>query len=222
MSVQVLLDKIRVAVLPPPGDGISLLSASTTVMSVSAVYLYFAGYIFSYFYYRAFGVAVEALDLPPQYYFVHSYSVFDTGPGALSFSILILIVSAYSIGKLRRGLLLLSLIGAFPALFSVSHQSAQNASYLMRRKPNATVNFKFKDATGKKLSEAGTIESPAPPGCGQTVPGMEGQYALLLDAKDRVIVFCQPRSSILPNENPPASVYTVLRSDLLWSEIISN
>jgi hypothetical protein len=151
------------ALLHPPltGEATSLLSASTAVMSVSAVYLCFAGYIFSFFYYRAFGVTLESLDVPAQYYFVHAYTVLESTPGLLLLTGIVLTVSGYSAGKIRRGILLVTLTAAFPLLFFVGNRVAQETSDSVRSNTKiAIVKFKFKDDARKSPPTAGPDSTP--------------------------------------------------------------
>lgn len=42
----------------------------------AAVYLYFAGYVYIYYYYNSFGISLNALDIPIYYFFVYAFNVF--------------------------------------------------------------------------------------------------------------------------------------------------
>ncbi len=89
-------ERVRRTIAPAAGESPSLLGASSGIIAVSAIYLYFAGYIFSYFYYQAFGVTLESLDLSPQYYFIRAFTVFQTFAGILLLCVLVAIAYAYA------------------------------------------------------------------------------------------------------------------------------
>jgi hypothetical protein len=110
MTLRAFLKRARASVRPPSGGTTSVLAASSGIVAIGAVYLYFFGYIFEYFYYQAFGVTIESLDLSPQYYFVHAYTGVESRQGLLVVTPLILIVYTYSIGLVRRGLLVASVV----------------------------------------------------------------------------------------------------------------
>ena len=211
-------ERVREVIAPTPGESKSLLAVATGVMSIAAVYLYFTGYMFALFYYRGFGVTLESLDVSTQYFFVSSYTVFRTAPGIVVFCVMALIVFGYASGFLRQWLLVGCLIGAFPLLFHTSYGVARRDVADKRGHPEAFVKFRFKaeDAKGgaEKVKDGGFSSQEL------TELGDQEQLFLLLETKDRIIVFHQPASSFMPaGVTPPVEVYTLLRSDLKWSVV---
>ena len=220
-------DKLRGIIAPPPGEAKSLLAVATGVMSIAAVYLYFTGYMFALFYYKGFGLTLESLDVSTQYFFVSSYTVFQTVPGMIVFGVMALIVFGYAAGVLRQWLLVVCLVAMFPVLFHISYSVARRDVADERSHPEAFVKFRFKaeDAAKVPVSPAVNPSLISPPKETMTSEkltelGDNEQLDLLLETKDRIIVFYQPVSSFLPTgATPPVQVYTLLRSDLKWSVV---
>lgn len=63
-----------------PGNS-GLLAASSGLLAIGTVYLYFVGFLYSYFFFQQFGVGLESLDLSTTYYLIHSYSALNTPIG---------------------------------------------------------------------------------------------------------------------------------------------
>lgn len=212
------LERVRGAVRPRAGETPGLLSASTGLMAIVGVYLYFTGYIFSFFYYKAFGVPMESLDLSSQYFLIMAFTVFRTMRGLVLFAALVGIAFGYATGKIRMGLLLVVLIGAFPALFFMSYHVARVVAVEERSKPESYIQFQF------KKPESAMVASPSGD-AGSTDELMtlskSGELHTLSETKDRIVVFYQP-PSLIPNEVPAVEVYTLLRSDLAWSVVTAN
>lgn len=53
----------------------SFLSSLKEVTFFVAVYLYFAGFVYSYYFYDNFGIPLRVIDTPVYYYFVFSYNI---------------------------------------------------------------------------------------------------------------------------------------------------
>lgn len=209
--------RLRRAVVPETKDGPGLLSIASGVISIAAIYLYFAGYIYCLFYYRGFGVTLESLDLSTQYFFVHSYPVLSTGWGLGLLIAFALVVYGFAAGLLRRWVLLVWMIGAFPAIYYISYGTAREEVASKRASPTSFVRFRFKSDDAKATSgDGGTGNGEF--STEQVVKlGDAGQLFLLLETKDRIVVFYQPPSP-LPGLalTSAVQVYTLLRSDLKW------
>jgi hypothetical protein len=224
-------DRVRSAVRPPEGESPNLFAASSAVFSISAVYLYFAGYVFSYFYYyKGFGVTLESLDLSPQFYFMRAYTVFESVAGVCLIAVMIFFLLVYMGGKLRRGLLLLMLLAAFPVLFHLSEYQGEKEQIRSLCNADNTIQFQYKEGSEKGAQPATKpattpVAVPAPSeisDSGSTVLNKQqlaamandGKLSLLLETKDRLVLFKIPKSCDSPFGAPQAQVYTVLRSDL--------
>lgn len=210
---------LRRAVVPEAKDGPGLLSIASGVISIAAVYLYFAGYIYCLFYYRGFGVTLESLDLSTQYFFVHSYPVLSTSWGLALLIAFGLVVYGFAAGLVRRWLLVVWMIGAFPAIYYISYAAARQEVASKRAAPTSFVRFRFKsdDAKSAAADGGGNGEFST-----QELVKMSdaGELFLLLETKDRIVVFYQPPSP-LPGLalTSAVQVYTLLRSDLKWAVV---
>ena len=232
------------AVRPKAGQTPNLFAASSAVLGVAAVYLYFAGYIFCYaFYNRGFGVTLESLDLSPQFYFVRSYTVLATVRGTLVMAVLVVMITAYAGGALRRGLMVLALAAAFPALFYVSTTIGERESGKVQCHAVNTVQFQFNDGDKKEKEgdkkgkakgedkEAAVAETPAATdddADSDTVTratlmklSRGGELSLLLETKDRIVVYKISQCSG-PLGAPDKQVYTLLRDDLDFVSVLTS
>ena len=205
---------------PSAGETPSLFAASATILSLASIYLYFAGYIFAFFYYGyGFGVTLESLDLSTQYYFMQSYKGLATPIGVLLIAAVIVAVVAYISGRVNRGVMLLVLIGTFPALLAVSgRHEAVKREVAERCHPGLpAIRLHFKTSTASKADAAGAVASDMANEA-LAKAGEDGKLFLLLETKDRIVFFEVGDCSVLGDKNPPSlDVYTVLRADLEFS-----
>jgi hypothetical protein len=228
-----LLYSLRSFLAPGPGQVPNLFAASATVLSISTVYLYFSGYIFSYFYYgEGFGVTLESLDLSPQFYFMRSYTCLRTPGGICLVILLLVVINIYLRGGLRAGPVLLAMLAVFPVLFYISYHTAWTERQENFCRPSSTIQFRFKEPATKtpvRASQAEAVTGPDPFGSdrvtGQELVelGQQNELSLLLETKDRLVVFKKPNCYLLgagsPRIPPAAHIYTVLRSDLEFTHI---
>ena len=235
--MQTLLEKLRTVLAPQPGQAPNLFQTSATVLSISAVYLYFAGYVFCYFYYyEGFGVTLESLDLSLQFYLMRAYTCLRSISGLCLLLVLAVVITVYLRGMLRGGVMLLAMLAAFPLLFYVSYHTAWAERQANFCNPSSTIQFSFKEPAGKSpafaavptvsgdngspgktISDAATLQD-------LTALGDANELSLLLETKDRIIVFKKPDCHLLgadgPVIPPAAHVYTLLRSDLEFTNVM--
>jgi len=236
--MQTLLERLRSILCPRPGQTPSLFQASATVFSISAVYLYFAGYLFCHFYYtQGFGVTLESLDLPTQFYFVRAYTCLLSAGGLCLMLAMLLVITAYLRGLLRSGITLLAMLAAFPLLCYISYHTAWTEQQANFCSPASSIQFRFKESSGK--TPASDVVVPITSGDKKPSSeaifdlattrelmalGHSGELSLLLETKDRIVVFkkpsCYPLGNNGPMMPPKAQVYTLLRSDLEFTEVI--
>jgi hypothetical protein len=236
--MQTLLERLRSIVRPRPGQTPSLFQASATVFSISAVYLYFAGYVFCYFYYyQGFGVTLESLDLSTQFYFVRAYTCLRSVGGLCLVLALLLVITAYLKGLLRNGITLMAMLATFPLLFYISYHTAWTEQQANFCSPASTIQFRFKERSEKAPVSDAAVPATSrdkKPSSEATFDlatarelmalGHSGELSLLLETKDRIVVFKKPNCYLLgekgPMMPPKAQVYTLLRSDLEFTEVI--
>lgn len=180
-----------------------------------AVYLYFAGFVYIYYYYDHFGIPLRVVDTPVYYYFVYSYNI-TWNLGAVRWADLLtrqstwvslIIILAFSTTLMvvrrdkRKSILLLACLTAlFPLLSSLAFETANIEAKRLRLGETAKeITFVFKedsrlpspvraarDAAGAKEQQAGGAG-----GGGDAVPpqGDSAEYEslrLLLDSNKRV------------------------------------
>jgi hypothetical protein len=207
------------------GDRVpNLLTAAPAIISVVVAYLYFAGWVFDYFYYGDFGVGLLSFDMPFQYFIVSSYTVFSSTPGAVFMSILLLILFLYATKWLSRLVLVASLIITFPILFLTARAVAHRVAEDVRVSPKTIVHISFKnpEAAGNSAIDSG-VRPTASRANAATIPKLldldkEEQLHLLVETKDRIVVYYQP-ASIVADVLSNVYIYSIMRSDLQWSMV---
>jgi hypothetical protein len=208
------LHVVRTRLRPTSGTASGLLSAGTTIISVIVAYLYFAGWVYSYYFYEDFGVYLVSFDVPFQYFPVYAFTVMTSVSGAVLTLALLSALYLFVRNRLSGLTLMALLIVAFPLSFltaqNIGHSEA--TSERIRRKP--IVHFSFKNPELAKYSIK-LSERPV------SILDLdtEEKLDLLLETKDRVVVFYQP-DSIGP-VLPAVYVYSVMKSDLQWSMVIN-
>ena len=257
--MQDFLEKLRSIVVPPPGETHSLFQASAVVFSISTIYLYFAGYIFCYFYYFAgFGVTLESLDLSTQFYLMRAYTCLGSYAGACFLLAVLLIVFAYLRGLLRTSVTLVAMLVAFPVLFYLSSYRAQMEHDAVFCNPVNRIQFRFKGQSEKlpaienmtpaavganqakkdqperasaaadttaAISDTKPTKNKDAPGVATTgelmALGQSGQLSLLLETKDRIVVFRVTQCQVGPMWDPTwPEVYTLERSDVEFTNVM--
>jgi hypothetical protein len=227
--------------VPRNNESAGLLAASSGIIAIAAIYLYFCGYIYSWAFYDRFGVSLESLDLPSQYYPMHSYLVLMTVPGAMVFGATAMLAYVYAHGWVKRWFLLLALILALPALAMVSLRVAREKQALERQRPTTYVQFRFKhedaqsplksasmpDGVDQKVIKTNTHMDTAASPRSDDNPleqlANKNELHLLVETKDRLVLYYQPPPiPLLPDVLPAMQVYTVLRENLAWSMVVTN
>jgi len=158
------LDAIAGIFTPKPGATPGLFQASTTIVSVSAIYLYFAGYVYCYaFYTKYYEITLESLDLSPQFYMMRAFSALNNRFGICLVVVMLLTIIGYVSGKLRTWITLLVLIAAFPALYHISYSTATKNALINLCIPNNSLRLYFKPSDKKDPSPAKkALSSPTP------------------------------------------------------------
>ena len=212
-------ERARGMIAPATGESPTLLASASGIIAIVALYLYFAGYVFSYFYYQTFGVTLESLDVSTQYYFVRSFTVFQSAAGVVLLCVVAGIAYGYAIRRIGRAVLLVTLIIAFPLVYHLSAHIGEREAQYKRNHPRAIVRFRFKGAEKTKPVDAAS-DSDSDSKNELLRLGDAEELHLLLETKDRVVVFYQPHNSFSAGTSA-LKVYTVLRSELDWSVVIS-
>jgi hypothetical protein len=200
-----------------PARESSLLAASSGLIAITTIYLYFVGFLYCYFFFQCFGVDVASLDLPTQYYLMHSYSALSTEAGIVVFCSIVLALSAAVAARLTRWLILTILLVAFPILFWTGRSSAIHAAQDLRNHPDTPVRIILKEP---EKSDA-PIQGVQSGGEDEILSQLADNYQLylLFQTKDKIIVYSHPQSDIIPPVILPSTVYTISLSDVKWSSV---
>jgi hypothetical protein len=116
-------------------DKLSILGKIVGLSLLPAVYLYFAGFVYVYYYFRHFSLSLQNAETPAYYFIVYSFSVFVAHKGI---ALLIVILLGFAIflvyRKLALGaaLLVAILIVLFPAIYGLSRQTGTERAELLR------------------------------------------------------------------------------------------
>ena len=151
---------------PAPAEKATLLTALKEVTFFVAIYLYFMGFIYIYYFYDSFGIPLRSIDTPIYYFFVYSYNVI-TGVQDVSWTevvkhkplwtTVVLIILACGVfallrrNQFKRAGLFAGLILLFPFIFYLSRETAKSDALGIRTGESAKeISFIFKkDAAGQ-------------------------------------------------------------------------
>jgi hypothetical protein len=115
---------------PRPDVGkVSLLNTSKELIPLIAIYAYFIGWVYSYFYFSEFGLRLSTLDIPLYYFFVYAFPVLYSKDG-----LILLIATTLALVILERWKMLSMLVLAclFPLLFHLAHKAGVQGAEAQR------------------------------------------------------------------------------------------
>nr|WP_219488510.1 hypothetical protein [Mucilaginibacter rivuli]MBW4890334.1 hypothetical protein [Mucilaginibacter rivuli] len=154
---------------PQEKPSVDYLKNARDIAFVMAVFLYFAGWLYIYFYLGGFGIPLKAVDLDIYNILIYAANVFIFGfnTGKVYLILFLIVVTAVSffkhISTTIKKLIPLGVILLFPLIFYVSQKAAQHdcknalidpAHYLK------SIQFMFKDDRNSKTSnEARPVDS---------------------------------------------------------------
>ena len=180
-------------------------STLRNLLLLVAIYLYFIGWIYVYYYYNHFGISLFSLNIPVYYFFAYSNSVVGNWTTTL---ILLLLVSLGF--KLKHLFLHTYIIGPvvvllFPVFFVVAKESGISRAQQLRIAGAKPISFILKEGI-KKYYPNDFIQA-----------NNNGDVRLIYQTKDRYFVFVQPIS----NENvmPRGNTYDIRMEHILLATI---
>jgi hypothetical protein len=149
-------------------DKKTLLSTMKEVTFFVAIYLYFIGFIYIYYFYDSFGIPLRSIDTPVYYFFVYSYNVMaglqEMTWGAVLkqkplWTLIIAIIGICAILMLLRRnkkksiMMFGALVILFPFLFYLARATAKSDALRIRTGETAKeITFTFKKETSAKTS----------------------------------------------------------------------
>jgi hypothetical protein len=201
----------------------STLATPVLIIDLVAVFLFYLGWTYIYFLYYHFGINVHALNIPIYYFFVYAHPVI--AENELSFfvaGIILLIVLLFINNNtrllgtrcrwlsdraplIRKGVLIIFALALFPLSFQLARTTADRNAAEMRSGNAKTVYFTFKPETISSYPEEVRQANET------------GALKLLLQTKDRFIVFYQPVTE--EAQLPIASTYVVFNADIRLATI---
>ncbi|MBI2314112.1 MAG: hypothetical protein HYU77_16600 [Betaproteobacteria bacterium] len=167
-----------------------------------AIYIYFVGWIYLYFYYRQFGIPLVSLDVPFYYFFVYSYAVIGAANTWLGYTFIVLFVVVFvllqrpwaneqhaTLNIMQKAILIVSSIALFYVSFALARDQAQ-ANAMDARDNKGTNSICF---TLKKEAE----DKYPPDFLGANA---ECLLMLLTETRERYYVLHQPpsREGVMP------------------------
>lgn len=182
--------------------GPELHTVLSTSAAVLAVYSYFTGWIYLYFYLGHFGISLWSVDVPFHFFFIYAYSVGNlavVGLGAIAVGVILGLLTSYRSVPLLIGLVTLGSL-LFPGIYFVAKEVAfRKAEQVRSGTVSPAVQLFLTDGAEKPVDEFF-----------QKVNG-NGELQLLFETKDRIYVIHQ----LIGHENtlPIGHVYSVRRED---------
>lgn len=155
-------------------------STLRNLLLLIAIYLYFIGWTYVYYYYSHFGISLHSLDIPVYYFFAYSNSVIGSLPSV------VIGVSLILLGfKLRKFLsnpyvAVPIVIILFPILFLVARETGIDRAQQLRGAGAKPVEFVIKDNARKHYPKEFNQANDS------------GNLRMIYQTKDRYFVFVQP------------------------------
>ena len=191
---------------------ITLLPIVRDAMLPIAIYVYFAGFVYIYFFYQAFGISISVMDVPINYFFVYAYNMvtdhlFATFVGAF---LMALLATARNLKIIGAALISIFLLSLFPVVAKLANQSAVENANSVRAgvSPRPRIGFVFRtDSKGNDVMSKDLIKD-----------NNDHVLHLILETKDRFYVLSQIYD-LGDKEMSEGTVYSVAKSDVLVTSV---
>jgi hypothetical protein len=176
-------------VLPRPADteSFSIAGKLGGFLSLLAISVYFAGWLYGYFLYNEFGIPLRYLDPPLYYVLIYAYEVYTHS--FITIIVTLLFIAALAVCYFRRGLrfagltMAILMVLSFPLTRLASHIAAMSTANAMREgKVIRSARITFSDSL---------LTKDAP-----ILADTTGQLRLLTQTSDEYMLLYQPASSI--------------------------
>lgn len=188
-------------------DKYDLLSVIKNVVFLVAIYAYFVGWVYQYYFLRHFGVSLSIVDTSFQSFFVYSYSALASPYGIAVSGIALLTICLLTkfFPKMEYTIVVI-LIVLFPVLFVMARNEGESKSADVRIGGTArTIRF-ILNKEHYLLYPSDFLEA-----------NKTSNLRLVTETKDRFIVINQPRGE--GGAVPYAKAYDVPRSAIVLAEI---
>jgi hypothetical protein len=232
-TVKSIANKVLHHVTERPAINVSTLSVLKDLVLPVAVYLYFTGFLYTYYFYSGLGIPLNSVEIPFYYFFIYSYNVIAA---ELTTSLLLLFSALLTILVIRTrkhpdiGLFLV-LSALFPILTVLSRDAATTQIGLLRTGRNLqTIQLILKDVSirdDELLKNDGSIRDEeflkAKANAEQErreflIANANDGLKLVVETTDRLYVLRQPFDERNP-EIPVGSLYGISKSDVLVANV---
>ncbi len=172
-----------------------------------AVYLYFIGWIYTYYFLDHFNISFNTIDIPFYYFFVYSYSVITNWLSITVFSISIIAIYISGVVYASKWIPIFIMLILFPIFFFLAGQTARSEAVKIRMGYANKITFFFKKDTINQYPS-------------KFLEGNDkGKLKIIAQTKERFFVLYQPPSEGNGKEIPFGFVYDVPRADVLLALI---
>src|SRR3990172_3488360 len=185
-----------------------LFSIIRNLVLLIAIYCYFIGWLYAYYLFYAFGISLNAVDIPFYYFFMYSYSVLANPLKMLVLiivAILLLVAYFHLPSWINRLAIPVVLAASFLLAFYAAHHEASQEAWRKRRGYAKTISFVFtKNARSVYPNTLLRANS-------------NGRLRLLTQTRDRYFVFYQPSGE--SPELPYGFSYDIQASHVLLATV---
>ena len=193
----------------------NILNIIGKIFFVLAIYLYFIGWVYSYFLFKDFGISLHLINIPIYYFFVYSYSVIFNHILYFIIILIIILTLAYlliiSFKRLNKISLLFAIVlcvSTFYPFYLLAKKEASTQALYLREGHANIISFTFKkeiSASFKKdLLDANN----------------QDRLCLIIQTKDEFYVLYQAKG--IQNELPQGFIYIIPTNDVLYAKIELN
>jgi len=198
---------------------LSLLAKVGEWLALPLAYLFFAGFLYQYYYFSALGVPTKLADIPVSFFPVYAFSVFmDNWVGVLVWITLVLLAALLASRQVSWGpvALLALLLVAFPGCWWIARERGYREALRLRNGyEGRRVSFVLSDESPDGTTNNGRQDYPAE----FRKANDEGKLILVTETTRAYYVVWQ----IYPNppeaELPRATLFIVPRSDIKLVEV---
>jgi hypothetical protein len=191
-------------------DLLSLLSILKDLTFLMAIYLYFMGWIYAYYFFQHFGISLVSVDIPFYYFFVYSYTVISNiSNNAVFIAVGATIIYLFSTMYLKKWnviwilAVVLIILLSFPAFFDLAKDTGEKKALELRRGNVNEIVFFFKKDTAKLYPQEFISANN------------KGELKLITQTKDLIYVFYQTPGEALSH----GLTYDISRTDILVAKI---
>src|SRR5713101_2011383 len=127
----------------------------TAVMALLAVYAYFTGWVYLYYFFRHFGLSLAVMEIPREHIYVHAYSVLSQEAGIVLVAVALLLTLAIVCVRRLRWLTVPFLLALVPMCCELASGTADYVARALRdgRRDEPKVQFVFKDQAEARITQ---------------------------------------------------------------------